>query len=96
MIQCTCNASYARLSGFNGNDGGTVQSMHELFYRREMLDASDNLTLIGVAGSAFPKGLLFSVLWNLARKNTFHERLCEQLSLLPLKAAVHLILFLLA
>ena len=50
MIQCTCNASYAHLSGLSGNDGGTVHSMHELFYRREMPDASDNLALIGVAG----------------------------------------------
>ena len=24
MIQCTCNACYARLSGLSGNDGGTV------------------------------------------------------------------------
>ena len=50
MIQCTCNASYARLSGVNGNDGGTVYSMQELFYRREMPDASDNLALIGIPG----------------------------------------------
>ena len=50
IIQCSCNASYARLSGFNGYDGGIVHSMHELFYRRKMPDASDNLALIGVAG----------------------------------------------
>ena len=49
MIQCTSDVSYARLSGLSGNDGGTVHSMHELFYRREMPDASDNLSLIGVA-----------------------------------------------
>ena len=44
MIQCTCNASYASLIGLSEKDGGT------LFYRKEMLVASDNLALIGVVG----------------------------------------------
>ena len=55
-----------------------------LFYRREMPDASDNLALIGLAGY-FPKGVLFSGLGNLAPKNTFSRTFTQAIVIIALE-----------